>query len=90
MSTYGNHTPPDAPGHDLSPDDAGSSRESPNFSLSTYLLISLLAVCGFVGLLVGSHYWSAQATPLCIAALVWLLAFGVIRAVLVTRRRKTP
>ena len=90
MSTFGNPIPPDARGNDLSPDDAGSGSESSQVSLSSYLLLSLFAVCGFVGLLVSSHYWPAQATPLCIAALVWLLAFGVMRAVLVTRRRKTP
>jgi len=90
MSIFGNPVPPDAPDHDLSPDDAGSSDESSHFPLFGYCLLSLLAVCGFVGLLVGSHYWSARATPLCIAAVAWLLAFGVIRALLVWRRDKTP
>jgi hypothetical protein len=54
--------------------------------LPRYLFISALGVCGFIGLLVGSHDLPAWAAPLRIAALVWFLGFGVIRAALIRRR----
>jgi len=55
--------------------------------LSTYFIISLIGVVGFVGLLVSSAYWPALAMPLRISALAWFFGLGFMRVILVGRRR---
>ncbi len=53
-----------------------------------YLLASLVGVSGFIGLLVAAHFMTAKAEALQVGALVWFLAFGVIRMAFRPGRRR--
>jgi peptidoglycan/LPS O-acetylase OafA/YrhL len=53
-----------------------------------YLIFSALGLCGFIGLLVASHFMPPQAMALRIAALAWFLGFGVIRMAFLRGRRR--
>jgi hypothetical protein len=70
-------------------DNALGKAEAPRALASAYLWISIVGVCGFVGLLVASHYWAPLAAPLRVAALVWFLGFGVLRGLLIGRRQRS-
>ncbi len=59
-------------------------------SFKTYFIISLIGVVGFVGLLVSSFYWPALAMPMRISAFAWFFGLGLMRVILVGRRRRRP
>ena len=54
--------------------------------MSLALLVTAIAILGFVGLLVASAYAGQAATAMRVGALVWLAALGVIRAAVLWRR----
>jgi hypothetical protein len=59
---------------------------------SLALLVTAVAILGFIGLLVASAYAGEAATGMRVGALVWLAALGAIRAAVIWRRpiRRDP
>jgi hypothetical protein len=54
--------------------------------MSLVLLVTAVAILGFVGLLVASAYAGEAATAMRIGALVWLVALGAVRGAIFWRR----